>query len=151
MTCNEKPGSQRRKKRRLTQSKDLSSERLWVSIGENLDILSRAQENHQRITTTIVDKIETQNRELISALRVLLDSQKCRVLEGFKDTDNQIHALVEDLQAQQCCLVEEGVKGTEQRIRPLVVDLVEDMLAQQCRVIAVKRSIEQYRVGKEDD
>lgn len=53
---------------------------------------------------------------------------------GFKDTDNQTHALfgdlLEDLQAQQCRLVEEGVKGTEQRIRLLVVDLVEDMLAQ---------------------
>jgi hypothetical protein len=51
-----------------------------------------------------VDKIEIQNRKLISVLRELLDSQKCRVLEGFKDTDNQTHALVgdlvEDLQAQ---------------------------------------------------
>jgi hypothetical protein len=34
MTCDETPGSQRRKKRRLIQSKDLGSERLWVSIGE---------------------------------------------------------------------------------------------------------------------
>jgi len=59
--------------------------------------------------------------------------------------------LVEDLQAQQCRLVEEGVKGTEQRIRPLAVDLVEGMLAQQCRVIAVRPSIEQYRARKEDD
>jgi hypothetical protein len=47
---------------------------------------------------TIVDKIETQNRKLISVLRILLDSQKCRVLKGFKDTDNQIYALVKDLQ-----------------------------------------------------
>jgi hypothetical protein len=38
----EKPGSQRRKKRGLTQSKDISGEGLWVSIGESLDILSLA-------------------------------------------------------------------------------------------------------------
>jgi hypothetical protein len=43
MTYNETPGSQRRKKRRFIQSKDLGSERLGVSIGESLDILSRAQ------------------------------------------------------------------------------------------------------------
>jgi hypothetical protein len=146
---------QRRKKRRTTQPTDLNSERLWVSIGESLDILSQAQEDHQRITTTIVNKIETQNRQLISALRELQDSQKYRVLERFKDTNNQTYALVGDvldnLQAQQCRLVEEGVKATEQRMRPLVVDLVEDMLAQKCRVVAVRRSIEQYRAGKEDD
>jgi len=45
-TLDEKPASQRRKKRRLTQSKDLSSDGLWVWIGKSLDILSRAQENH---------------------------------------------------------------------------------------------------------
>jgi hypothetical protein len=45
-TLDEKPGSQRRKKRKLAQSQDLSSEDLWVSIGESLDILSCAQENH---------------------------------------------------------------------------------------------------------
>jgi len=118
-------------------------------------VLYQAQENHQRITTTIIDKIETQNRKLISALRELLDSQKCRVLEGFKDMDNRTHALVgdlvEDLQAQQCRLVEEGLKGTEQRIRTLVVDLVKGTLAQQCRVIVMKRSIEQYGAGNEDN
>jgi hypothetical protein len=100
-------------------------------------------------------QIETQNRKLISALRELLDSQKCKVLEGFKDTDNRTHALVgdlvEDLQAQQCRLVEEGLKGTEQRIRTLVVDLVEGTLAQQCRAIVMKRSIEQYGAGNEDN
>jgi hypothetical protein len=32
----------RRKKRRLTQSKDLNGERLCISIGESLDILSQA-------------------------------------------------------------------------------------------------------------
>jgi hypothetical protein len=41
-TLDEKPSSPRRKKRRLIQSKDLSGEGLWVSIGESLDILSRA-------------------------------------------------------------------------------------------------------------
>jgi hypothetical protein len=65
-TLDEKPSSPRRKKRRLTQSKDLSGEGLWVSIGERLDILSRAQENHQCITTTIVGKIEAQNSKLIA-------------------------------------------------------------------------------------
>jgi hypothetical protein len=56
MTYGEKPGLQKRKKRRVIQSKDLGSESIWVSIGESLDILSQAQENHQRIMTTIVGK-----------------------------------------------------------------------------------------------
>ena len=81
---------------------------------ESLDVLYQAQENHQRITLTIDDKIESQNRKPISALRELLDSQKCRLLEGFKDTDNRTRALigdlVKDLQAQ-CGVVEDGVKG----------------------------------------
>jgi hypothetical protein len=68
-TLDEKAGSQRRKKRRLIQSKDLSSGGLWVSIGASLDILSRAQENHQCITTTIVGKIEAQNSKLVALHR----------------------------------------------------------------------------------
>jgi len=86
-----------------------------------------------------VDKIETQDRKLVSALWELLESQKCKALEVFKDTGSRTHALVvdlvEDLQAQQRHLIEEGVKDTEQRIRLLVNDLVEDMLAQQCHVM----------------
>jgi hypothetical protein len=118
-TSDEKPGSQRRKKRRLTQSKDLSSESLWVSIGESLDILSRAQENHQCITTTIVGKMEAQNRKLIAESLELLDFQTRRLLEEtFKDTENQV--------------------------RTLVADLVEGMWAQQRRVIGIKLRIQQY-------
>jgi hypothetical protein len=97
-TSDEKPGSQRRKKRRLTQSKDLSSEGLWASIGESLDILSQAQENHQCITTTIVGKIEAQNSKLIAESSELLDFQTRRLLEeSCKDTENQVRTLVADL------------------------------------------------------
>lgn len=97
---------------------------------ESLDILYQAQENHQRITMTIVGKIETENRRLISALRELLDSQKCGPLEeGFKDTDNQagtlVADLVEDLQAQQRRLFEEGFDDIEQLVRTLAAGLVE--------------------------
>jgi hypothetical protein len=46
MTCDGKLGLQKRKKQRVIQSKDLGSESIWVSIGESLDILSQAQENH---------------------------------------------------------------------------------------------------------
>jgi hypothetical protein len=119
MTCDETPGSQRRKKRRLIQPKDLGSEGLWVSIGESLDILSRAQENHQCITTTIVGKIDAQNRKLIAEVSELLDFQTRRLLEEtFKDTENQV--------------------------RTLVADLVEGMWAQQRHVIGIKQCIQQY-------
>lgn len=118
-------------------------------------MLYQAQQNHQRITTTIVDKMEIENRRLMSESRELLDSQKCRLLEGFKDTDNQARTLVanlvEDLQAQQRRLFEKGFKDTEQLVRTLVADLVDGMWAQQRRVIVVKRSIERYGAGKEDD
>jgi hypothetical protein len=90
-----------------------------VSIGESLDILSRAQENHQRITTTIVGKIEAQNRKLIAESSELLDFQTRLLLEkSFKDTENQV--------------------------RTLVADLVEGMWAQQRRVIRIKQRIQQY-------
>lgn len=136
-------------RRRIKQSQDI------VNTGNlSLDVLYQAQENHQRITTTIVNEIEIQDRKLIFALRELLDTQKFRVRQGFKDTENRTHGLVvglvENLQGQQRHLIEEGVKDTEQRIRLLVKDLVEGMLAQQCHVIAVKRSIQKYRAGKDD-
>jgi hypothetical protein len=76
---------------------DLSSEGLWVSIGESLDILSLAQENHQHITTTIVGKIEAQNRKLVTESSEFLDFQTRRLLEeNFKDTENQVRTLVAD-------------------------------------------------------
>jgi hypothetical protein len=118
-------------------------------------VLYQVQDKHQRITTTIVNKIETQNDKLISALWELLDSQKSRLLEGFKDTDNRTHTLVgdlvEDLQAQHRYLFEKGIKDTEQLIRTLVADLVDGMGAQQRRVIVMKRSIEGYGAEKEDN
>jgi hypothetical protein len=125
MTCDEKPGSQRRKKRRLIHSKDLGSESLWVSIGESLDILSLAQESHQGITTTIIGKIEAQNRKLVAKVSELLDFQTRRLLEEtFKDTENQV--------------------------RTLVADLVEGMWAQQRRVIGIKQRIQQNGPKEED-
>ena len=104
---------------RLTQSKDLSGEGLWVSIGESLDILSRAQENHQYITTIIVGKIEAQNSKLIAESSELLDFQTRRLLE-------------------------ESFTNTEKQVRTLVADLVEGMWAQQRRVIGIKQRIQQY-------
>jgi hypothetical protein len=120
---------------------------------KSLDTLHQDQENHQRITTTIVGKIETENCRLISDSRNLLDSQKYRLLEDtLKDGDNRARALVadlaEDLQAQQRRLFE-GFKDTEQIVRTLVVDLVEGMSAQQRRVIGMKRFIQQHGAGKE--
>lgn len=105
MAFDETPSLPKQKRRRIEQSQDLvDTGSLWVSVVESLDVLYQAQENHQRIITTIVDKIETQDRKLISALRELLHFQKCRVRKGFKDTDNRTHALVidlvKDLQAQ---------------------------------------------------
>jgi len=119
VTSDEEPGSQRRKQRRLTQSTYLSIEGLWVSIGESLDILSRAQENHQCITTTIVGKIEAQNSRLIAESSELLDFKTRRLLEeSFKDMENQV--------------------------RTLVADLVEGMWTQQRHVIGIKQCIQQY-------
>jgi hypothetical protein len=113
MTSDEKLCLQKRKKRRLIQSNNLGSESLWVSIGESLDILSQAQENHQRITTTIVGKVEAQNSKLITESLELLDFQTRRLLEeSFKDTENQV--------------------------RTLVAELVDGMWAQQRRVIWIK-------------
>jgi hypothetical protein len=109
----------KRKKRRLIQSKDLGSESLWVSIGESLDILFQAQENHQRITTTIVGKIEAQNSKLITESLELLDFQTRRLLgESFEETENQV--------------------------RTLVAELVDGMWAQQRRVIGIKQRIQRY-------
>jgi hypothetical protein len=117
-------------------------------------VLYQAQENHQRIITTIVGKIETQGRKLISVPQELLDSEKYRPLEGLKDTDNRTHALigdfVKDLQAQQRRLVEESFKGTENQVRTLVADLVEGMWAQQRCVIGLKQGIEHYKSCKCD-
>jgi hypothetical protein len=119
MTYGEKPGLQKRKKRRVIQSKDLGSESIWVSIGESLDILSQAQENHQRIMTTIVGKIETQNSKLITELLELLNFQTRQLLgESFQDTENQV--------------------------RTLVAELVDGMWAQQRRVIGIKQRIQRY-------
>ncbi|KAF8846588.1 hypothetical protein BDZ45DRAFT_734146 [Acephala macrosclerotiorum] len=102
----ETPSLPKQKRRRVEQSQDLvNTGSLWIPVVESLDMLYQARDKHQRITTTIVDKIGTQNHKLISALRELLDAQKCRLLEGFKDTDNRTHTLVgdlvEDLQAYQ--------------------------------------------------
>jgi hypothetical protein len=52
MTYDKKLGLQKRKKRRVIESKDLRSESIWVLIGESLDILSQAQENLLKITIT---------------------------------------------------------------------------------------------------
>jgi hypothetical protein len=88
-----------------------------VSIEESLDILSRAQENHQCIMTTIVRKIEAQNSRLIAESSELLDFQIRRLLEeSFKDMENQV--------------------------RILVADLVEGMWTQQCHVIGIKQCIQ---------
>lgn len=74
--------------------------------------------------TTIVGKIEAQNRKLIAELLELLDFQTRRLLEGtFKDTENQV--------------------------RTLVVEMVEGMWAQRHRVIEMKQRIQQNRDEKE--
>jgi hypothetical protein len=97
-----------------------------MSIAESLDLLHQAQEIHQRITTSIVGHLETQNRRLITELLGLLDFETRRLFEeGFKDTENQV--------------------------RTLVADLVEGMAAQQRRVIAMKEDIQHCRAEKEKD
>jgi hypothetical protein len=95
----ETPSLQKRKRRRIIQSKDLvDSESLWKSVVRNLDILYQAQLNHQRTTTTTVGKIEIENRRLIAQSREFQDSQMCRQLkEGFKDQGNHARTLVTDL------------------------------------------------------
>jgi hypothetical protein len=119
MTSDQELGSQKRKKRRLIQSEDLGSESVWVLIRDSLDILSRTQEDHQRIITTIVGKIEARNSKIITESLELLDSQIRRLLEeSFKETENQV--------------------------RILVADLAEGMWAQQCRVIGIQQRIQQY-------
>jgi hypothetical protein len=87
-----------------------------VSIGESLDILSLAQENQQGITTTIIGKIEAQNRKLIMELSELLDFQTRRLLE-------------------------ETLKDTENQVRTLVANIVNGVWAQRCRVIRIKQRI----------
>jgi hypothetical protein len=84
-----------------------------VSLGKSLDILSRAQESHQYITTTIIRKIKAQNSKLIAESSELLDFQTRRLLE-------------------------ESFKNTEKQVRTLVADLVKGMWAQQRRVIRIK-------------
>jgi len=125
MAFDETPSLPKRKRRRVEQSRDLvDTESMRISVLESLNILHQAQENHQRITTTIVGKIETKNHRLISESRELLDPQECRLLEGFKDADSQARTLVadlvEDLQAQRY-LFEKGFKDTEQVVPKLVL------------------------------
>ena len=57
--------------------------------------------------------------------------------------------LAEDLLAQQRRLFENGLKDTEQMARTLVADLEKRMWAQQCRVLGMKRYIQQHGAGKE--
>ncbi|CZR69934.1 uncharacterized protein PAC_19835 [Phialocephala subalpina] len=150
----ETPSLPKRKRRKVEQSKDLvDTESLRISILKSLNTLSQAQENHQRITTTITEQVETQNRRLLFELRELQESHQNSLLEGFKDWDNQERTLfsdlIEDLQAEQRRQLEESFKDTEQLVRTLVVNLVEGMSTQQRGVIGMKRFIQQYGAGKE--
>jgi hypothetical protein len=62
MAFDETPSLPKRKRRRVEQSKDLlDTESLRISVLESLNMLYQAQENHQRITTTIVGIMETEN------------------------------------------------------------------------------------------
>ncbi len=120
-------------------------------------MLFQAQENHQRITTTIVCTIENGNCGLVAESRKLLKSQMCRLykgeLKGFEVWDNQARTLVgdlaEDLLGQQRCLFENGLKDVEQSARIVVADLGESMWAQQCRVLGMKRYIQLHGAGNE--
>lgn len=89
--------------------------------------------------------MEIENLRLISKSREFLDSQECRLFEGFKDADNQARTLVanliEDLQAQ-CRLFKKGFKNTEKVVRTLVADLVDDICGQQRRAIRIKQRIQ---------
>jgi hypothetical protein len=119
-------------------------------------MLYQAQLNHQRTTTTIVGKIENENRRLIAESRELQDSQMCRLLkESDKDRRNQprtlVANLIKDLLVQQRRLFEGGFKATEQMARIVVADLEEGMWTQQRRVLGMKRFIQQHRAEKDDN
>jgi hypothetical protein len=93
------PSLQKLKRRRATQSKGLvNGESLWMSLVKSLDNLYQAQENHQRITTTIVGQLETRNSRLIAESLEILDFERAYCLTGvFKDTESQVGTLVADL------------------------------------------------------
>lgn len=83
---------------------------------DSLDMLYQAQLHHQRTTTTIVGKIEKENRRLRMESLEFQDSQIRRLLkESNKNRYNQTRLLVtdvvEDLLAQQRRLFERGFKG----------------------------------------
>jgi hypothetical protein len=142
------------KRCRLTRPKDLvDSESLLKRVAKNLDALYQDQEHHRRIITTIVGKIETENRKLISKSRKLLDSQIYRPckeqLEGFGGSQGRTLDLAENLLGQQRCLFENGFKCTEQLARTVVAHLDEGMWAQQCRVLGMKQFIQQHGQRKE--
>jgi hypothetical protein len=105
-----------------------------------------------QLTTTIVGKIENENRRLIAESRELQDSQICRLLkESDEDRCNEARTFVgdlaEDLLAQQRRLFERGFKDTEQLARTLVLALDESMEAQQHRVLGMKQFIQQHKEG----
>lgn len=80
-------------------------------------MLYQAQLNQQRTITTIVGKIEIENRRLTAESREFQDSQVCRLLkESYEDRGNEARTLVgdlaEDLLAQQRRLFERGYKDT---------------------------------------
>jgi hypothetical protein len=87
-------------------------------VEENLDILSRYQETHQRITTAIVGKIEASNRKLTGEVSELLDFQTRHRLE-------------------------KSFRGSEGQVRTLVADLVQGMWTQQRYVIVLKDMMQQ--------
>lgn len=61
MAFSETPLLPKQKRRRVEQSQGLiNTESLRISVVESLDVLYQAEENHHRMTMTIVDKIETQ-------------------------------------------------------------------------------------------
>ena len=71
---------------------------LRMPMAKSLDRLYQAQLNRQRTTTTIVGKIEIENRRLLAESREFQDSQIYRLLkESFKDRGNEAHTLVTDL------------------------------------------------------
>jgi hypothetical protein len=69
------PSLQKHKRCRVEQSKDLvDTESLRIPVLESLDMLYQVQENYQRMTTTIVGKVEIEHHKLISESRELLNS-----------------------------------------------------------------------------
>jgi hypothetical protein len=158
MTSAQQPGLQKRKKRRLIQSKGLGSESVWVSIRDSLDVLSQAQESHQRIM--MLDPGSPVAAYSLLSIYAHLDSQLynevcCHnllmtTIVGKIEARNSkiITESLKLLNSQIRRLLEEGFKETEDQVRILVADLAEGMWAQQRGVIGMQQRIQQYRDEK---